>query len=260
MPDAHAAPTRRARRPGASVHRPAGLLLAALAGCATVRPPALWGERGEEYVRLAFDTAGVQALHLAGGAGRARIAARASDSVRVTVALRSTDERRLRELCLPTATLDSGRAAGVLRLAVRQPNRDRCGEEWTIEMPARLAARVEFAAADVVVEGLAGGLHARVTGAGDVEGTVERGPVDVEVNVGDVRIASRAERHGEVELRSDVGGVALWLLGHRVSPEGRPGAGDRVRVRGSEGDPVTLRSHVGQVRACLGGGGECPPG
>jgi len=188
-----------------------------------------------------------------GGAGRVRVRAGAADSVRVTVALRSTDARRLADVCVPTARLDSARDAGELRLSIHQPRRDRCGEQWEVEVPARLAVRLEFASADLDVSGVGGGLHARVSGAGDVRAALAGGPAHVETNVGDVRVESPAERYGDVELRSGVGGVALWLLGHRVPSESRPGAGDAVRMRGRGSDSVTLRARVRDVEARLGG-------
>jgi hypothetical protein len=49
--------------------------------------------------------------------------------------------------------------------------------------------------------------------------------------------------------------VELSLLGHRITPEGKPGPGDVVRVAGSpDGGPsVRLRSRNGRVIARLGG-------
>jgi hypothetical protein len=236
---------------------PCALAALALAACHAPRPPALWGERGAAPVRLAFDARGLDALRVDGGAGRVRVtadSAAAGDSVRATVTLRSTDARRLAEVCVPGATLDSARGGGELRLAVRQPGRDRCGEEWVVEVPARLAVRLEFAAATLDVTGVAGGLRARVSAAGDVRAAVAGGAVDVETNVGDARVASSATRYGDVDLRSEVGSVALWLLGHRIPTRGRPGSGDEVRLAGEGGGPtVRVRVRVGRAEARLGG-------
>lgn len=226
----------------------------ALAACRTPRPPALWFERGAEPVRLAFDARGLDAVRVDGGSGRVQVRGDSAgpDSVRVSVALRSTDARRLAEVCVPTASMDSARGGGELRLAVRQPRRDRCGEEWTVELPARLAVRLEFAAARLDVDGVAGGLRARVSGAGDVHASLAGGPVHVETDVGDARVVSSARRYGEVELRSRVGSVSLRLFGHEVRTRRAPGSGDVVRLDGEGGAPVTVRVGVGRVEARLG--------
>ncbi len=213
-------------------------------GC--VRPPALWFEKDAEEARSSFDASGIQRLSLAGGVARVSIAPGADDSVRVVVSLRSRDQERLREKCIPGSRLEHDVEAGTMALRLRQSGRDHCGETWTVVLPARLFVLLEFANAEVDVSGIRGGLSASISGTGKVTASVDSGPASVTMGVGDVHVIANRASVGDLVLESEVGRAELTLHGVRV-PVAKRGSSSRIATRGTGSQDIRLRTRVGNV-------------
>src|SRR4051794_23270468 len=95
-------------------------VVATALACAKPRPPALMFERGQTQAQMSIDVISAGRLSIEGGAARVTIVPSVDDSVRVTTELRSTDQKRLREKCIPGARLERNVVDGTLALRLRQ--------------------------------------------------------------------------------------------------------------------------------------------
>ena len=220
------------------------LLSASTFACA--RPPAQLFERGQTQAQRSFDAEGTSRLSLEGGAGKVTIVAGNDDSVRVTTSLRSTDQRRLREKCIPGARLEQDLTNGTLSLRLHQSGRDRCGETWQVSLPPRLFVSLRFANADVDALGVRGGLDVHVTGTGKVTATIDSASASVNMNVGDVHIIANRAAVGALELESGVGRAELTLHGVKV-PVTKSGSSSKISTRGTGQHDIRLSTRVGNV-------------
>jgi hypothetical protein len=189
---------------------------------------------------------GVRVLQLTGGAANVDIDGTSDSTIVADIALRSTDAERLKTVCLVRSRLDTATEGGVLRLAVHQESRDRCGETWRIRMPATLIARVQLDVGDLAVRGVVGGVHADIQHAGKITGTAG-GNIDVAVGVGDIRLTSTRGDYELIDLTSDVGKARLSVGGYHVPPESRPGSRSHLRVTGRGSNQFRASSKVGNV-------------
>ena len=213
---------------------------------ACARPPALLFERGQTQAQTSFDAASLSRLSLEGGAARVTIVPGNDDSVHVTTSLRSTDQQRLREKCIPGARLERDITNGTLALRLRQSGRDQCGETWHVSLPSRLFVTLAFANADVDASGIRGGLDVRVTGTGKVTATVDSASASVTMNVGDVHVVATRAAVGVLELESGVGRAELTLHGVKV-PGTKSGSSSKISTRGTGHHDMRLATRVGNV-------------
>ena len=220
------------------------LMITSTVACA--RPPALWFERGQEQTRMALDATGTSRVALHGKVARVTIVPSTHDSVHVTVSLRSTDQERLREKCIPGARLEREVVDGTLTLRLRQSGRDQCGETWNMSVPPRLFVTLEFTNAEIDVSGIRGGLTANVSGTGKVTASVDSAPASVTMGVGDVHVVANRTTVGELELESEVGRAELTLHGVSV-PVVKRGSQSRIATRGTGQQDIRLRTRVGNV-------------
>ncbi|MGZ8376307.1 MAG: hypothetical protein ACXW61_01965 [Gemmatirosa sp.] len=191
---------------------------------------------GRELAEQTFDAAGLTGIDLDAEVGDVELHGAAADSVQVQVTLRSSDAERLARECLPKSSLDVRRDGAVLTVRLEQRTRDRCGTRWRIAMSPRLHARVRARVGDVTVTGLASG-------------------IDVATGNGDIDVRSRATSHGRVEVRSDVGRVAVRVHGYAVPAERPQGAGQRATLRGPGGPDLVLHTRIGRASLVIDGGG-----
>ena len=223
----------------------AAIALLATAGC--TRPSMRTSFReGTALQRAAHAVDGVSHVEIDAGVGDVSIRALSGDSVRLAVSLHSSDAKRLAETCIPDARLEVTRTEGVLRARVTQQSRDRCGQRWTVELPAHLAVSVRVGVGTIDVRGLAGGATLEA-GVGEIRAQVERGSVHAVSTNGDVTVATRDTAYASVEARANVGKVKLWVAGMEVSASRPPGAGDRIELRGSGGSRIVARTGVGDA-------------
>lgn len=192
---------------------------------------------------LTLDAAGpYQAVVVSGRDGRI-VATAGSDRVRVRVTLSRGCDASAHAL-RPTG--DAGR----LELRVEPSTKDRCDEQWSVNLPAatRLEARMDRA--DVQVGGLTAGVDLQV-GNGTLVIDVPGGDVRARVEKGDIVATHRASEPGSVQLQTTVGRVRLELFGAPLQHRRAPGAGDRITLDGRGADRISLRSTVGDVRLVL---------
>lgn len=145
------------------------------------------------------------------------------------------------------AELSSETRGSTLHLDIRYPDdRDGIEEQWTIEAPARLAARLSVSVGNIEVRGLAGGLDLKVN-VGDIEADIPEGDVDAEVNVGDIRVTTATSSYGRVRLDANVGDASISApSGARPVKRSRGyGPGDSASLDGGGRDRIRLDVNVG---------------
>ena len=218
----------------------------AISTLACSRPPALLFERGQTQAQTSFDATGTSRLSLQGGAAKVTIVAGTDDSVRVTTSLRSTDQKRLREKCIPGARLEKDLTDGTLALRLHQSGRDTCGETWQVSLPPRLFVSLRFANAEVDALGIRGGLNVDITGTGKVTATIDSASASVTMNVGDVNITANRAAVRALELESKVGRAELTLHGVKV-PVTKSGSSSKISTRGTGQHDIRLSTRVGNV-------------
>lgn len=196
--------------------------------------------------------ADLKTLDVKANVGKIRLTAGSGDKVVVTLVL--TAQRRDRSwLGLsrwgdPAAVeLDVSKGGSRLGLDLRG-EREGLKEEWTIEAPERLAARLRVNVGELEARDLSGGIDARVN-VGDLSVEVPRGGIDAETNVGNLRVVTSTRSYGNVHVEANIGGVDLRLGGRRVeSRRRRYGPGDSISISGRGDDNIRLRSNIGDAR------------
>jgi hypothetical protein len=171
---------------------------------------AVAGAQDELTKRLDVDPTGVTALSIDTEVADLSLSTGVDHDIRVAVVLGSRDDARL-PACA-RSELRSRHDGGTLRLSLSQPGRKRCGERWSVQIPAGLA----------------------------VTGTVAVGSIEARLSGG----------YGDVDLRAAVGRATLELNGHRLRSVERRGASQSIAVNG-DGARVSLRSQVGNVDASV---------
>ena len=81
--------------------------------------------------------------------------------------------------------------------------RENIEEQWTIEVPESIAARLTLDVGRIKVTGIRGGCDAK-TDVGDIDLVVPEGSVTAESDVGDVRLVTSTTSYSTVDARTDV--------------------------------------------------------
>jgi hypothetical protein len=177
---------------------------------ALVTVPGFAAAQPELTKTLSADVAAVTTIAIDASVANLRLTTVPGAEVRASVVLDSRDEERLPQCA--RAELTSRREGGTLRLALSQSGRRRCGEQWSVEVPAGVA-------------------------------------VDVTVAVGSIQAVLKGA-YGDVDLRASVGRASLELNGHRLQTTRKHGATESVSVDGA-GARLALHSKVGNVDASV---------
>jgi hypothetical protein len=143
--------------------------------------------------------------------------------------------------------LHVGRSGSVMRLAVEPSTKDVCDERWTVEVPWHFGVSGELDRAEVVVDGLAGGVDVDL-GNGVLRVEVPGGDVRARIQKGDVIVRTRSKSVGPVSMTSEVGNVDLVIDGGSVRGGSSPGPGHRVEYAGLGRDRISLETIVGDIR------------
>jgi len=150
---------------------------------------------------------------------------------------------------LKALKLQSQAQAGKLTLGLTPPVRSRhqrLREEWTIEVPPRIALNLNLEASDLEVSGVTGGVGADVT-VGQVSIDVPAGNVDVSLGVGDAKVRTGSGSVRRVQLESSVGRTVLWMNGLQMPVDREPGAGSEVKTDGQGQYTYKVEVEVGDA-------------
>jgi thiosulfate/3-mercaptopyruvate sulfurtransferase len=186
-------------------------------------------------------------------------------AVRAIISIRGGDENRV----TTSATLETGllargcsardRAAFAIRSRVEGSDvqlestgvGERCSVKWEVTVPRRFAVDIALKSGAGHVTGVSAGVSFE-GGAASLAATLPGGPVSATTSVGDVTVALDNDNVGTIRLSSDVGTIALWMAGRKLSHQGAPGAGDRLTFTGPGAGSLVLTTGVGRVEARIG--------
>ncbi len=147
------------------------------------------------------------------------------------------------------AELRMDAAKGVFRIEIETDRDNRHFEEdWTIELPSRLAIAIDLGVGDIVVENLAGTLTVDV-GVGDVEAEAVSGDVFIDLGVGDATVQAAAENYGAVNGSGGVGDARLTVRGQRIASSGL--VGHSAEWTGAGDHTIEISIGVGDARVTL---------
>ncbi|HEX6928741.1 MAG TPA: hypothetical protein VF267_05805 [Gammaproteobacteria bacterium] len=119
-------------------------------------------------------------------------------------------------------------------------------EHWEVRVPARLALDLDMNVGEVRVEDTAGGVESEVN-VGSLDIDVREGDVTANVNVGEVVIRNATDGEGAIELESNIGDVRLSIDGESAGrTEGW--LGSKVVFEGDGEDDVNAGVNVGEIR------------
>ncbi len=146
------------------------------------------------------------------------------------------------------AELVTETAGDSLRLELRYPgDRDGIEEDWSLEVPARLAARITLGVGKLHVRGIAGGVNLKVN-VGEIDAEVAGGDIEAEVNVGDIRVTTASGSYGSVRLDANVGDAKIiGADSGAVRRSSGYGPGSSASLDGDGRDRIRLEVNVGDA-------------
>lgn len=169
----------------------------------------------------------LEALDLNSGIGDVTITAREGlEEVTIEVVLTPRrggifSSKRQAEREVEAASLASSvkRERLKLRIASTDDEDRRFEERWVIEIPSRLAVRLEHAVGDVEIRGVAAGVELD-SGVGDVDVMVPEGNIMIDLGVGTAVVQAPAAVYGAAEAAGGVGSARLEVRGEKIESGG----------------------------------------
>ncbi|MGH9860185.1 MAG: hypothetical protein ACRD5F_09205 [Candidatus Acidiferrales bacterium] len=152
------------------------------------------------------------------------------------------------------AELVAETAGDALRFELRYPgDRDGIEEDWSLEVPARLAARITLGVGSVRVRGIAGGVLLKVN-VGEIEAEVPGGNIEAEVNVGDIRATTGSNSYERIRLDANVGDAKIiGADSGAVRHSSGYGPGSSASLDGDGRDRIRLEVNVGDASLSIRG-------
>ncbi len=242
------------------------LLLAALPALASAEAPV------ERTLKADVDAAALKSLTLRVGVGEVHVTASGDDKIHAQVTLR----QKQREFMWFFHWMSEGTAKDIAAANLQQVKQgdgftlsldyhgpdqgDDLKQEWEVQVPARLALTADMKVGELSIEGVAGGVDARLD-VGELSIDTPGGPMRGDVNVGEIRATSGSTQLGEVSLSSSIGEAVATIGGKSAGFHEHGGLGNRLTLPGTGPDSMHLSVNVGEVSlhvtpAAAGKGGK----
>lgn len=224
-------------------------------------PLAAQADTGSDEPRVLstdVQTTGVDTLALEVGVGEVHVTASSDDKVHARVTLR----RKQREFmwffhwvtessssAIAAARIEQRNSTGRLTLSLALPHasdQEDMKQEWDVQLPARLKLDAVMNVGDLSIEGVAGGVMAKLD-VGELTLDLPKGSIDASVNVGEIRARSGSAEHGRIDLSSSIGEANLVMEGTESGRHDHGGLGNRVSLDGKGPDDMTLKLNIGEV-------------
>ena len=228
------------------------LLLAALPALASAESPV------ERTLKTDVDAAALKSLTLRIGVGEVHVTASSDDKIHAQVTLR----QKQREFMwffhwmsagtakdIAAANLQQLRQGDGFTLSLDYPGDtqgDDLKQEWEVQVPARLALSADMKVGELSIEGVAGGVDAKLD-VGELSIDTPAGPMRGDVNVGEIRATSGSTQLGEVSLSSSIGEAVATIGGKSAGFHEHGGLGNRLTLPGNGPDSMHLSVNVGEV-------------
>ena len=235
-------------------HLAALLLFSALPLAAQADPAASSMPR---TLKLDVASTGINTAALEVGVGELHVTASNDDKVHVQVTLR----RKQREFMwffhwMAGGTSDEIAAAAIqqktsgdrLTLSLSYPHTggDDMKQEWDVQLPARLKLDAAMEVGDLSVEGVSGGVGAKLN-VGEVSIDIPKGAIDASVDVGEIRAKTATGQHGRIQLATNIGDAVLVMQGSESGYHDHGGLGSKVSLDGTGPDAMQLKVNIGDV-------------
>ncbi|HEX7009540.1 MAG TPA: hypothetical protein VF184_06130 [Phycisphaeraceae bacterium] len=203
--------------------------------------------------------AGVNRLELSVGVGEVHVTISPDDSVHAQVTLKQKEQEFLwffhwmsegtaKEIA--DATLKQEKTGDALALSLDindDGNNDDVKQVWQVQLPARLMLKTDMKVGELTVDGVAGGVDARLN-VGELSINVPHGAVHGDVNVGELRVVSNSTQPGDLSVSSTIGEASIFMNGKFVSHGGEhSGIGKSLSIVGTGPDEMHLSVNVGEA-------------
>lgn len=106
-----------------------------------------------------------------------------------------------------------------LRISPADDEDRRFEERWIIEMPSRLAIKLEHGVGDIIIRGSRSGIELD-SGVGDVDVEAAEGDITIDLGVGTARVRALAAVYGAAEAAGGVGGARVTVRGEEIEGGG----------------------------------------
>ncbi len=123
---------------------------------------------------------------------------------------------------------------------------------WTVSLPAQLALNLIVGVGKASVQGLAGGLKAKI-GVGKLNVGLKQGPIDANVGVGDINAEVMSADYGAVDLSAGVGHAEFFVNGQQ-NTQGfeQHFTASSQKLTGEGKTAYSLKAGVGHIKLSLG--------
>jgi len=169
----------------------------------------------------------IDTLDLSSGIGDVTITAREGiDEVAIEVVLTPRrggifSSKRQAERAVETASLAAAVKREILKLSISPADDEdrRFEEKWIIEMPSRLAIKLEHGVGDVVIRAATSGIELD-SGVGDVDVEAAEGDISIDLGVGTAVVRAPAAVYAAAEAAGGVGSARVTVRGEEIEGGG----------------------------------------
>lgn len=231
---------------------------AAAPSASSANPPQAQAVRsGPRTLILEQDAAALDALALEVGVGEMHVTPSPDNKLHVQVTLQQKEREFMwffhwmsqgTQRDIASAAIRARQDGGRVALSLDYPgvNQDDIKQDWDVQVPARLKLAAVMKVGEMSVEGVAGGVDAKLN-VGELSIDAPEGAIRGDVNVGEIRATSGSAHYGRVELSSNIGEALLTIGGKNAGRRDHGGLGNRVSLDGSGPDEMHLSVNVGEA-------------
>jgi len=182
---------------------------------------------GPKTMTRTIQASDIDTLDLSSGIGDVTITAREGlDEVAIEVVLTPRrggifSSKRQAERDVEAASLEAAvkRESLKLRISPGDDDDQRFEEKWIIEMPSRLAIKLDHGVGDIVIKGATAGIELD-SGVGDVDVEATEGDITIDLGVGSAVVRAPAAVYGAAEAAGGVGSASVTVRGEKIEGGG----------------------------------------
>ena len=182
---------------------------------------------GPKTLTRTIQAGAIETLDLSSGIGDVTITAReAIDEVAIEVVLTPRrggifSSKRQAERDVEAASLEAAVKHESLKLRISPADDDdrRFEEKWIIEIPSRLAIKLEHGVGDVVIRAARAGIELD-SGVGDVDVEAAEGDITIDLGVGNAVVRAPAAVYASAEAAGGVGSARVTARGEEIEGGG----------------------------------------
>ena len=182
---------------------------------------------GPKTLTRTIPAAAINTLDLSSGIGDVTIIAREGiDEVAIEVVLTPRrggifSSKRQAERDVETASLETAVKNESLKLRISPADDEdrRFEEKWIIDMPSRLAIKLEHGVGDVVIRAATAGIELD-SGVGDIDVEATEGDITIDLGVGNAVVRAPAAVYATAEAAGGVGSARVTVRGEKIEGGG----------------------------------------